>query len=72
MIFTELTIHWRDGSDTSGGANRTNAVHHELFLKCIVCRNDTPHRKSQDFLFCVFLSRFLAAMILAEVIGAMR
>ena len=44
----------------------------KLFLKCIVCRNDNPHRKSQDFLFCVFLSRFLAAMRLAEVIGAMR
>ena len=37
LTFMELTIHWRDGSDTSGGANRTNAVHHENSFKNVLC-----------------------------------
>ena len=57
LTFMELTVHWRDSSDTSGGANRTNAVYHELFLKCIVCRSDTPHRRIPGFsLLCVSVS----------------
>lgn len=38
----ELTIHWGDGSDTSGEANKTKAIHHELFFKFIVCTYDIP------------------------------
>ena len=41
-------------SDTSGEANSRKAIHHELFLKCIVCMYDIPSRRIPGFcLLCV-------------------
>lgn len=32
LAFKEPTVCWGDGSDTGGGANRTNTLNHELFF----------------------------------------